>query len=193
MRSLALPNGSVGFVFAFNVLPTLVFFSLIFPREADNIKRHPRLSWLIFLPYFLHLVVVLLSIDSSILDVGDFSADGLFGPFVAVVKMALVLITGFLSLLVSAHIQLWAGVNVLYVGLALYFLWRTGKVLSNRRLQTQVLILQVGFRLRLRFRFNRLNALKGLRRMLGRERLVDGCWMESGITIQVPSLLHPIP
>ncbi len=125
--------------------PTLVFFSLIFPREADSIKRHQRLSWLIFLPYFLHLVVVLLSIDSSILDSGNLSIpDNIFGPFVGLVKMILALITGFLALLVRAHIQLWAGVNVLYVGLALYFLWRTGKILTNRRLQTQVLILRIG-------------------------------------------------
>lgn len=125
--------------------PTLVLFSLIFPREADSLKRHPRLSWLIFLPYFLHLVVVLLSLDSSILDVSDMRIpDGLLGPFVGVFKMGLFFISGFLKILVSAHIQLWAGVNVFFVSLAIYFLWRTGRTLTNRRLSMQLTILQVG-------------------------------------------------
>jgi len=125
--------------------PTLVLFSLIFPREADSLKRHPRLSWLIYLPYFLHLVVVVLSLDSTVLDISDMRAPGgLLGPFLAVFKMALFFITGLLKILISAHIKLWAGVNVLFVSMAIYFLWRTGKTLTNRRLSMQLTILQVG-------------------------------------------------
>lgn len=126
--------------------PTLILFSLIFPREADVLRRHPRLLWLVYLPYLFHLLLVLLFLVApDLLDlIRPSGRGGLVGSFLKVIEFAAFLFATLFRLIYQAHVQLWAAVNVLYVILAIYFLRHSGKSLTNRRLQLQVSILQVG-------------------------------------------------
>lgn len=125
--------------------PTLVLFSLIFPRESEAIKQHPRFVWLVYIPYFLHLLIVLLYLDPNLLSDPQWGGGGgLVGSFLKVIKFVVIIISYFFDMIYNAHIQLWAAVNVLFVILAIYLLWRTAKSLENRKLILQVSILQIG-------------------------------------------------
>ncbi|GEM_PF-177604 len=126
--------------------PTLVLFSLIFPRENDVIRRHPRLWIVLYLPYVLHLLlVILVLVYPDILELRDLGGGrGLLGPFIAVLRFAGVLLSNLFQVIYSAHIELWSAVNVLYVAIALLILRRTRRSLENRKLQIQVSILQLG-------------------------------------------------
>ena len=126
--------------------PTLVFFSLLFPRESRVIREHPRLWILLYLPYVLHLIlVILVLVFPDILDIRDVGGgQGLLGPFVAVLRVVVVLLSNIFRAMYSAHIELWSAVNALYVVIALLILRRTRRSLDNRKLQMQVSILQFG-------------------------------------------------
>ncbi len=126
--------------------PTLILFSLVFPRESEVLKRHPRLIWLVYLPYLFHLLLVLLFlINPDLLDSINLSGrGGLLNSFLKVIDFAVFLFATLFRLIYRAHIQLWAAVNVLYVILAIYFLRQTHRSLANERLRLQVSILQVG-------------------------------------------------
>ncbi len=126
--------------------PTLVLFSLIFPRETDPIQRHPRLWVVLYLPYVLHLLlVVLVLVFPEVLEIRDLGGGGgVLGPFIAVLRFAVVLTSTLFKVMYDAHIELWSAVNVLYVVAALLLLRRTRRGLENRKLQMQVAILQLG-------------------------------------------------
>lgn len=126
--------------------PTLILFSLVFPRESELLQRHPRLLWLVYLPYIFHVLLVLLFlIDPNLLDSINLGGrGGLLGSFLKMVNFAVVLFAMLFRLIFQAHIQLWATINVFYVIMAIYFLRRTYKSLANERLGLQVSILQIG-------------------------------------------------
>ncbi len=126
--------------------PTLILFSLVFPRESEVLQRHPRLLWLVYLPYVFHLLLVLLFlIDPNLLDSINLGGrGGLLGSFLKMVSFAVVLFDMLFRLIYQTHIQLWAAINVFYVIMAIYFLRRTHRSLANERLGLQVSILQIG-------------------------------------------------
>jgi serine phosphatase RsbU (regulator of sigma subunit) len=125
--------------------PTLVYFSLVFPRESESIRRHPRIVWLLYLPYFFHLLLVLIFLDPELLpSINLQGGSGILVPFLRVLSMAVDLGGYFVQLVYQAHLQLWAVVNVIYVLFAGSFLWRTRKTLENQRLVTQTTLVIVG-------------------------------------------------
>jgi serine phosphatase RsbU (regulator of sigma subunit) len=125
--------------------PTLVYFSLVFPRESESIRRHPRIVWLLYLPYLFHLLLVLIFLDPELLPSIDLQGgSGILVPFLRVLSMAVDLGGYFVQLVYQAHLQLWAVVNVIYVIFAGSFLWRTRKTLENQRLVTQTTLVIVG-------------------------------------------------
>jgi serine phosphatase RsbU (regulator of sigma subunit) len=125
--------------------PTLVYFSLIFPRESESIRRHPRIVWLLYLPYLFHLLLVLVFLDPELLPSIDLQGgSGILVPFLRVLSMAVDLGGYFVQLVYQAHLQLWAVVNVIYVLFAGSYLWRTRKTLENQRLVAQTTLVIVG-------------------------------------------------
>ena len=72
--------------------PTLILFSLIFPREADVLRRHPRLLWLVYLPYLFHMLLVLLFLVApDLLDlIRPSGRGGLVGSFLTTFSVVIV-------------------------------------------------------------------------------------------------------
>ncbi|MFO7768310.1 MAG: PP2C family protein-serine/threonine phosphatase [bacterium] len=125
--------------------PTLVLFTLAFPRESELLERHPRVAWLIYLPYILHLLLVILYLNPGWIPTPELgTGGGLLGAFLKLLGFVGLLIGTLFDVLYQIHLQLWAAVNVLYVVLAIYFLRRTQKKLENRRLRSQVTIIMAG-------------------------------------------------
>ena len=125
--------------------PTLVYFTLTFPRESNLLKRHPRAVWLLYLPYLLHLILVLVNLNPDLLNsLRPAEPSGLLESFLKVFGFAVQILGMLFSLLYEAHLQLWAVVNVFYVIFAMYLLSRSRAALTSPRLLLQVTIVQIG-------------------------------------------------
>ncbi|HEX6789674.1 MAG TPA: PP2C family protein-serine/threonine phosphatase [Candidatus Krumholzibacteria bacterium] len=126
--------------------PSLLLFTLTFPRERAALRRFPVVALLLFLPYILHLMAFMFG--DSMLDqltrlpravLGKVGRDGgsAIAGFDAVVG-ALV------RVLERVHRGLFALVNVVYSVLALDLLWRSQHGLPNRRLIRQLRTVGIG-------------------------------------------------
>jgi hypothetical protein len=125
--------------------PTLVYFSLTFPRESNTLRKHPRLVWLLYFPYLFHLLIVVLKLGWDPLEsINIGQAPGVLNLFAVVVKLAIDLLSQLFDLVYRGHLKLWAVVNVFYVIAAMFFLSRARRETSSRRLALQVSIVQIG-------------------------------------------------
>lgn len=125
--------------------PTLVLFTLAFPRESELLEEHPRIVWLLYLPYVFHLLLVILYLNPEWIPTPELgTGGGLLGAFLKLLGFVGLLLGTLFDVLYQVHLQLWAAVNVLYVILAVYFLRRSQKELENRRLRRQVTIIMAG-------------------------------------------------
>jgi sigma-B regulation protein RsbU (phosphoserine phosphatase) len=123
--------------------PSLLLFTLTFPRERRALQVFPAIGVLLFLPYILHLMAFMFGermleqlthVPRVILGRGDSSAIGGFDAVVgALVRM-----------LESVHRGMFALVNVVYSVLALDLLWRSQHDLPNRRLIRQLRTVGIG-------------------------------------------------
>lgn len=118
--------------------PSLLLFSLTFPRENRFIRRFGFLGFLLFVPHIVHLFTIILvdnssdffsSIYKSLSDRTDLAGERGKLAFAGIGNIASV----FIMLLIRAHRQLFSLVNIVYAGLAITFLARNaGKILSPR-------------------------------------------------------------
>jgi sigma-B regulation protein RsbU (phosphoserine phosphatase) len=125
--------------------PTLVYFALVFPRESEFLKRHPRIVWLLYLPYIFHLLLVVLFLTpTGIPDLDLQAGGGVLGAFVKVLGVGLSLLGYLVNLVYQAHLQLWAIVNIGYIIFAFIYLQRTRRGLENERLVAQTTLVMAG-------------------------------------------------
>jgi hypothetical protein len=126
--------------------PSLLLFTLTFPRERRVLQLYPAIGVLIFVPYILHLMSFmfgermleqLTQLPRAFLGDGGRAADTALTGFDAVVG-ALV------RLLERVHRGMFALVNVVYSVLALDLLWRSQHGLPNRRLIRQLRTVGIG-------------------------------------------------
>ena len=126
--------------------PSLLLFTLTFPRERLVLQRFPVIGLLLFLPYVLHLMALmfgdrmleqLTNLPREIIGSERLGGSGALTGFDAVVG-ALV------RLLERVHRGMFALVNIVYSVLALDLLWRSQHGLPNRRLIRQLRTVGIG-------------------------------------------------
>ena len=134
--------------------PALLAFSWIFPVNRLQQFKHPRLKYLIIVPQFLHISLVLLYgrlVDWLNLLVESAGGQGFVGlilrPF-AWMSSQLMLLIDFIH---SNEQIAFGGINLCYVLLALYFLEAGKRYLTDPRLLSQTRIVLWGTRLGLGF------------------------------------------
>ena len=126
--------------------PELLVFALIFPRENSLIRNHPRMVPLLFIPHTVQLIIVLL-FDSSekilnLINLPEGNAGIILQPFFIVFNLML----SSLSYLHRYHSNVFAVINIIFVFLAIYIMYRGYIQLKAPRLRQQVGIVLWGIR-----------------------------------------------
>jgi len=155
VRTMGVPDGFIRSPLTHNIFyvwefffPFLLLFSLVFPEENRYLKRYPKFKYLIFIPHTFHLFLVLVFYEPnriiSSLDVEKMSSLARFflDPISSVLKYVAVL----LGVLYEIHVQFHSLVNLIYLILALWLLYRGYKKISVPTLKKQVRFLIWGIR-----------------------------------------------
>jgi len=129
--------------------PSLLLFSLAYPREQRFLGNFVLLSLLVFAPYLVHLVTIMAGdwLSKSVLDI---SKDLPLDRSVTVGEQAISLggsrrvFSAILSTLVGLHKQLFLIVNIAYAGVALMFLSRSMRLNLNPRVTGQLRTVLIG-------------------------------------------------
>jgi sigma-B regulation protein RsbU (phosphoserine phosphatase) len=128
--------------------PLLLLFSLVFPEENRYLKRRPKLKYLIFVPHIFHIIQVLVFYQPEkiirSLDVAKLGpvARFFFDPLSMVLKYAAVLF----GVLYKIHLQSFSLINLIFLILAVWFLYRGYKKITVPTLRKQVSLLIWGIR-----------------------------------------------
>jgi serine phosphatase RsbU (regulator of sigma subunit) len=155
IKTLGVPEGFIRAPLTHNIFylwefffPFLLLFSLVFPEENSYLKRYPKVKYLIFIPHIFHLFLVLVfykpdKIISS-LDVEKMGSLARF--FLDPISLVLKYVTLFLGVLYEIHVQSFSLINLIYLILALWFLYRGYKRIHVPTLKKQVNLLIWGIR-----------------------------------------------
>jgi sigma-B regulation protein RsbU (phosphoserine phosphatase) len=154
-RTVGVPDGFIRAPLTRNIFyiwefffPYLLLFSLVFPEENRYLKRYPKFKYLIFIPHTFHLLLVLVFYEPnriiSSLDVEKMGSLARFflDPFSLVLKYVAVLF----GVLYEIHVQSFSLVNLIYLVLALWLLYRGYKKINVPTLKKQVGLLIWGIR-----------------------------------------------
>ena len=120
--------------------PFLLLFSLVFPERKKFLSDFPRIKWLLFLPHVFHIVLVLAFYDpdSFVKTIETWKRSVLFGwllsPFAFLAKMS----SALMGILYSFHLQFFSVINLIYLFLAVVFLYLGYRELEIQRLKEQV-------------------------------------------------------
>ncbi len=124
--------------------PTLLLFSWVFPIDRLSYMKRRRLRYLIFFPQVFHILLVLLFRNPErILDLFEVeSGEGFLSLILEPISYLMKWVVLGFSLLLSSEAALFSFINLIYVGLAVYFLIRGKALIENKqvRRQTNVLI-----------------------------------------------------
>ncbi len=130
--------------------PLLLLFSWIFPEDRLREFRHDRLKYVIFVPTFLHLALVLfynqLVNFLSLLQIepGD-------RGFVSIILTPIAKLFSFILMSIGAirtyDEQIFGFLNLIYIVVAIYFLEVGRRMVTNPRLLTQTRVLFRGIRI----------------------------------------------
>jgi serine phosphatase RsbU (regulator of sigma subunit) len=155
VKTMGVPDGFIRAPLTHNIFyiwefffPLLLLFSLVFPEENPYLKRYPKLKYLIFIPYVFHLFLVLIFYDPnriiSSLDVEKMGSLARFflDPISSVLKYVAVLF----GVLYEIHVQFHSFVDLVYLLLALWFLYKGYKKINVPTLKKQVNLLVWGIR-----------------------------------------------
>jgi serine phosphatase RsbU (regulator of sigma subunit) len=155
IKTMGVPEGFIRAPLTQNIFyiwefffPFLLLFSLVFPEENPYLKRYPKFKYLIFIPHIFHLFLVLVFYEPnriiSSLQVEKMGplAKFFLGPISLVLKYAAV----FLGVLYKIHVQSFSLINLVYLLLALWFLYRGYKKINVPTLKKQVNLLIWGIR-----------------------------------------------
>ncbi len=150
LGTIVKPNVAVGAPFeesfVYNLLyiwelffPTLLLFSWVFPIDRLSYMKWRRLRYLIFFPQLFHLLLVLLFRNPErVLHLFEVESSGGFWglilePLSYIMKWV---VLGF-SLLLSSENALFSFINLVYVGLAVYYLIRGKALIENKQIRRQ--------------------------------------------------------
>jgi sigma-B regulation protein RsbU (phosphoserine phosphatase) len=128
--------------------PLLLLFSLLFPEENRYLKRRPKLKYLIFIPHVFHIIQVLIFYQPEkiirSLDVAKLGPVARFflDPITLVLRYAAV----FFGILYDIHVQSFSLINLIFLILAVWFLYRGYKKITVPTLKRQVSLLIWGIR-----------------------------------------------
>jgi len=126
--------------------PALLYFSAIFPEPQPFYNQHKRLLQLAFLPHVFHLLMVLLLADpDKVLGLLNFESHlPILGQLLKLVFSLLRIITSFLGFLLLFHTRFFSLINLIYVVVAIYFLYNGYRKIENPRLKLQVRLVIAG-------------------------------------------------
>ncbi len=153
--TMGIPDGIIRAPLARNIFyiwefffPFLLLFSLVFPEENRYLKRYPKFKYLIFIPHAFHLFLVLVFYEPDriirSLDVAKMGSLARFflDPISAVLKYVAVIF----GVLYEIHVQSFSLINLMYLVLALWLLYRGYKKINVPTLKKQVGLLVWGIR-----------------------------------------------
>jgi serine phosphatase RsbU (regulator of sigma subunit) len=126
--------------------PVLLYFSWVFPHDRLAEKRN-RLRLLVFVPHLFHIVLVLFFSDTDrILDLltiepGESGLlNSILEPIASLLKWVMIPI----GLILSSHKKFFSLINLVYVVLAVTYLFRGMKYVEVARIKSQVRIIIMG-------------------------------------------------
>jgi sigma-B regulation protein RsbU (phosphoserine phosphatase) len=123
--------------------PALLLFSWIYPVDRFTHMKRPRWRYFIFVPHLFHILLVIAfrnpekAINLLDIDVGEGFLSLIMEPLTYVLKW---LVLGF-TLVLSSERTLFALINGIYIGLAVYFLSRGRMQLENQSLKSRSTII----------------------------------------------------
>jgi serine phosphatase RsbU (regulator of sigma subunit) len=128
--------------------PFLLLFSLVFPEENRYLKRYPKIKYLIFVPHAFHLFLVLVFYEPnriiSSLDVEKMGSLARF--FLDPISSVLKYVAVFFGVLYEIHVQFHSLIDLAYLIMAVWFLYRGYKRINVPTLKKQVSLLIWGIR-----------------------------------------------
>ncbi len=116
--------------------PTLLTFSLLYPRKNPILEAHPQLVLWIYFPYAFHLGLLLLVGHGTQFSFPNLSLDWARGVLIPV-RIVWVLLTRALEEFVRFHMRAFALVDLVYAGVALALLGRSFQSVADPRLSRQ--------------------------------------------------------
>lgn len=119
--------------------PMFLLFSWVFPSDRLSNPKLRRWRYLIFLPHIFHILLVIAFRNPdkllNLLEVE--SGEGFIALVLRPLSYALKFVVLGFSLLIHSQETLFSLVNLLYVGLAIYFIFRGKKLIANLILRNQ--------------------------------------------------------
>ncbi|MBN1347814.1 SpoIIE family protein phosphatase [candidate division KSB1 bacterium] len=136
------------FIFWEFFFPQLVLFALVFPIERSALINHPKkIPFLIYLPHIFQFVLLLLFRNAQEVRAvsGMFETD-FFQGIVKPLAIIFQLLIGLLSIFHEYHPVFFAIINLSYVIVAIYLMYRGYAVLRSERLKKQAALVLWGIR-----------------------------------------------
>lgn len=129
--------------------PSLLLFSLAYPREQRFLGNFVLLSFLVFAPYIVHLVTIMAgdALSKSVLDMSKelpLDRSVTLGEQTISLAGSRRIFSAILSTLVGLHKQLFLVVNITYASVALMFLSRSMRLNLNPRVTGQLRTVLIG-------------------------------------------------
>ncbi len=127
--------------------PQLLVFSLIFPTKKSIIREFPRITPLLFVPQFVHIIIMLLFRSPeailSLIRISQGDVHFLLQPLLLMLNIALTLLSYFYEF----HTDIFAVINLIYLILAIFIMHHGYEELRNPRQQKQVGLVLWGIRI----------------------------------------------
>jgi sigma-B regulation protein RsbU (phosphoserine phosphatase) len=128
--------------------PQMLLFAMVFPREFPWNKRHKYLKFLVFLPHFVHFILIMsFSSPEQVRNLIDLQAIAdRFGLIIQPLTILLGLLLSLLSLIYEFHTNFFALINLIYIVAAIALMMWGYRHLKNPRLKRQVALVLWGIR-----------------------------------------------
>ncbi|MBN2012084.1 SpoIIE family protein phosphatase [candidate division KSB1 bacterium] len=126
--------------------PQLLVFALIFPTEKRILRDFPQITLLMYIPHLIHFFIIMIfrSPESivSLIKLSQINTHVLLQPLVVVMNLLLALLSYFYEF----HTNVFAIVNLIYVVLAIFIMYRGYLELNNPLQRKQVGLVLWGIR-----------------------------------------------
>ncbi len=123
--------------------PTLLTFSLLYPRKNPMLETHPQLVLWIYFPYAFHLALLLFVGHGAEFSFPPLNLDWARGVFVPI-QIVWVLLTRAVEEFVRFHMRAFALVDLVYAGVALGLLGRSFQSVADPQLSRQGRLVVIG-------------------------------------------------
>jgi len=128
--------------------PQLLYFSLVFPRERKVITDFPKIGYLIYLPHVFHFIIILLfrTPESIISLIRLPQTEGVLNIILQPVSIVINLLLSAISIFYQFHVNFFALINLIYVIVSIYIMYRGYRNLTTPRTKKQVGLVLWGIR-----------------------------------------------